>query len=108
MNQLAGPWLVAGVADFNGDGKTDILWRNTDIGYNTIWLSANVATGQAVTGVGSQAWQVSGVGDYDGDGKADIFWRNPSTGVNVIWKAADSANQQPVKQLSGTGWRIFG
>ena len=22
-------WQVAGVADFNGDGKSDILWRHT-------------------------------------------------------------------------------
>jgi hypothetical protein len=24
--------------DFNGDGKTDILWRNQTYGYNMVWL----------------------------------------------------------------------
>ena len=30
---------VAGVGDFNGDGKSDILWRNTSTGVNAIWRS---------------------------------------------------------------------
>ena len=30
-------WTVAGVADFNGDAKADILWRNTS-GDVAMWL----------------------------------------------------------------------
>ena len=30
-------WAIVGVGDFNGDGKTDLLWRNTSSGENAIW-----------------------------------------------------------------------
>jgi hypothetical protein len=31
-------WWIAGVADFNGDGKPDLLWRNYGNGRNAVWL----------------------------------------------------------------------
>ena len=37
-------WKVAGTGDFNGDGKSDILWRNTSTGDNAIWKSGDAAT----------------------------------------------------------------
>jgi Domain of unknown function (DUF4347)/FG-GAP-like repeat len=30
-------WQIASTDDFNGDGKTDILWRNTDDGRLSLW-----------------------------------------------------------------------
>src|SRR3546814_6873573 len=95
-------WIGAGIADFNGDGRADILWRNTVTGYNTIWRSGSSATGQVVTGVGGQDWKIAGVGDFNGDAKADILWRSTSSGTNVIWQSADSDSLQAVTRLYGT------
>lgn len=65
--------------DFNGDGRSDVLWRN-DNGWFTTW-TANAAGGFASNDANHfhdipTAWQVVGTGDFDGDGRADVAWRN--------------------------------
>jgi hypothetical protein len=36
QQQLGSNWHIVGTGDFNGDNKTDILWRN-DIGTLQVW-----------------------------------------------------------------------
>ncbi|MBV9112358.1 MAG: VCBS repeat-containing protein [Hyphomicrobiales bacterium] len=83
-------WNVAGLGDFNGDGKADILWRNVD-GSLIDWTmnGSQVAAAQQVTlGGGAVApdssWSVAGIGDFNGDGKADVLWRN-ADGTLIDW-----------------------
>ena len=73
-------------SDFNGDGKSDILWHNSATGENAIWLmnATSISSGATFSKV-DLSWSIAGVGDFDGDGKADILWRNSTTGQNVIW-----------------------
>ena len=100
-------WKVAGVGDFDGDGRMDILWRNTSTGANQIWKSGNSATQQSVGTQADLNWKAVAVGDYDGDGKADILWRNATTGADVIWRGGDSANQQAVASQVGAAWTVI-
>jgi hypothetical protein len=100
----------SGVApyDFNGDGVSDILWRNASSGAGTIWLSANNTTTQAMATVSTQAWRIMGAGDFNGDGKSDILWRNSSDGRNTIWLSGSNATQQAITRVGNPAWKIAG
>jgi riboflavin synthase alpha subunit len=74
--------------DFNGDGKSDIAWRN-DSGVAAIW---NMNDGTTVSGhnlgVVPANWHVAGTGDFNADGRSDFVWSN-DTGVTAIWDMTD-------------------
>jgi hypothetical protein len=68
--------------DFNRDGTSDILWRNSNTGAVRADLIQN-GQFQSSSNVGQLGleWKVQGTGDFDRDGDADILWRNSNTGV---------------------------
>ncbi len=77
--QVSTDWHIAGTGDYNGDGRTDILWRN-DNGQFGNWL-ANTSGGfayNAAAGITAvdNSWKIVGSGDFNGDGRTDILWRN--------------------------------
>jgi hypothetical protein len=79
LNGVATDWHVAGIGDFNADGRDDILWRNND-GRMSDWLGT--ASGgfadNAAHAYNSVAtdWHIAGTGDFNGDGRDDILWRH--------------------------------
>ena len=85
-------WHIVDTADFDGDGKNDILWR-TDAGSLAIWemdgtrveLSGYVNNGTEAVGAPGPDWHIERLGDYDGDGKNDILWRTDA-GSLAIWE----------------------
>ncbi|WP_374147049.1 FG-GAP-like repeat-containing protein [Sphingomonas sp. 28-63-12] len=90
-------WHVIGTGDFNGDGRSDILWRNDD-GTFSDWLgrpdggfSPNDAAALNHVGIG---WQVVGTGDFNGDGRDDLLWRN-SDGAMSDWLARADGGFSP-------------
>jgi hypothetical protein len=77
---------VGGIADFDGDGKADILWRNPSDGRNFLWgMDGSERTSSVgITTIDSN-FEVGGIADFDGDGKADILWRDSVSGNNTLW-----------------------
>jgi hypothetical protein len=105
-------WTVAAVGDFNGDGRSDILWRN-DNGLVTEWLGtqsgAFVANNAHVWAQVDNAWQVVGTGDFNGDGRADILWRNTS-GDLTNWLGQSTggfiANDANSRSMVDNSWNV--
>ncbi|MEP7706717.1 FG-GAP-like repeat-containing protein [Paraglaciecola sp. 25GB23A] len=73
--------------DLNNDGKSDLLWRSYDKGWNFLWAMNGTATSLTapINVVADASWDMVGQGDYDGDSKSDILWRNNITGQNFIY-----------------------
>jgi chitodextrinase len=98
--------------DFNGDGRSDILWRNSTTGENVIWLMNSAAISSSVTfaTVADPNWSIAGVGDFNGDGKSDILWRNRATGENTIWlmNGAAISSAAMFATVADPNWRIAG
>jgi hypothetical protein len=70
--------------DFNGDGRSDILWYNPGTTGETLWLGQN--DGSFSTGpkpnVNGTFTPVSG--DFNGDGRSDILWYSPKE-RDALW-----------------------
>jgi hypothetical protein len=73
--------------DFNDDGRSDILLRNTSTGENYLYPmdGTSILAGEGYIRTVPAPWTLAGIGDFDGNGTADLFWRNTSTGENYIY-----------------------
>jgi FG-GAP-like repeat len=94
--------------DFNGDGASDIAWRD-DLGDTAIWLM-NGAVILSSGGVGTvpNSWSIAAQRDFDGDGKTDLLWRD-TLGNTAIWfmNGAQVGSASSVGNIS-TGWSVLG
>ena len=107
-SQLAGAnpgpnWKVVGGGDFNGDGRSDILWQNAS-GQAAIWEmngAAPIAGGSQLVGPNpGPNWKAVATGDFNGDGRSDILWQNTS-GQVAIWEMNGLSPIAGGSQLAG-------
>ncbi|MGD1874871.1 MAG: FG-GAP-like repeat-containing protein [Mastigocoleus sp.] len=94
------------VADISGDGKADILQRDTLTGENNfIQTDGSIST---IPSVENTEWEIKKVIDISGDGKSDILWRNSVTGENAIWQmdGANVISYDFIPTLEDIDWEI--
>ena len=93
------------VGDYNGDGRSDLFWRNAQSGANVLWRSASSATQTPLATVADGNWRVVGRGEFNGDANTDVFWRNLATGANDVWRSANSATRTATPAVPAA-WQV--
>jgi hypothetical protein len=60
MIQTVSPeWHALGTGDYNGDGKSDIIWQNVNTGQTAIWLmNGTTPTAETVFATPPPNWHV--------------------------------------------------
>jgi hypothetical protein len=103
-------WQIVAKADLDGDGKSDILWRNAGTGENYVFFmdGFSIRHERYLRWVAAP-WQIAAAGDFDGDGKDDILWRNAATGETYLYlmNAFSIANESPLRTID-TSWQVAG
>lgn len=104
------PWTMANGhhGDFDGDGKSDILWHDTASGASTIWRSGNSAEQIPMVQVTDTRWVIAGIGDFNGDGKSDVLWHHATTGANALWRSGDYSQSTSLTRINNLAWEIVG
>ncbi len=104
------------VADSNGDGKSDIFWRNSVTNENKIYImNGSNVTSEAnisIPATAAAGWEVVGNGDFNGDVITDILWRNSATGQNHIslmnGSTIPGSAALNIPALTSSQWKIAG
>ncbi len=114
-------WNISGIGDLNGDGISDLLWRDSH-GSTAVWIM----NGSSIIGSGSlnvngtvvapdPSWSVVGMGDFNGDKYSDLIWRNSVTGELAEWQLHSSdivgsadLNASGVAVRPDASWTIAG
>jgi endonuclease/exonuclease/phosphatase family metal-dependent hydrolase len=93
--------------DFNGDGKADLIGRDTS---GVLWLYPGDGSGgfgaRTQIGTGWQSYdQLLSPGDFTGDGKPDLIGRDAS-GALWLYAGNGAGSYSPRTQI-GTGWQTY-
>jgi len=104
--------LSAKLSDYNGDGKKDIFWHNSQTSSNAVWLMNGTTIDQAANVSGfyyPTGWQTVGMGDFNGDGKTDLLWRNPQSSYynDDMWLMnGTSINESSYLDSMDSSWNV--
>lgn len=82
---MVSTYRVAGIGDFTGDGRADVLWRSDLERFLVLWVAAGDGFEQRIVGGYEPGMHIVGVGDFNRDERYDLLWRNFTTGQMKIW-----------------------
>ncbi|HVR40961.1 MAG TPA: FG-GAP-like repeat-containing protein [Thermoanaerobaculia bacterium] len=109
--QSVAPPAAPAPQDLDGDGKSDILFRNTTSG--STWMykmnGASITSSVGIYQVPDTNWKIITAADLTGDGKSDILWRNFATGTVYLYtmNGATITASQLVHSEPDLAWKLL-
>jgi hypothetical protein len=95
------------VSDFDGDGVSDLLWRNDREYEHFLWRWGQPDSCLRPCPFGIDVnFRAQAFGDFDGDGSSDVFWRHRGTGANELRIGAFYS--RPITRVADMAWRVVG
>jgi Leishmanolysin/Bacterial pre-peptidase C-terminal domain len=92
--------------------EIDILWRNSVVGDNRLWLinDTTVTQGIWLTPEQDNNWKIEATVDFNRDGESDFLWRNYATGENSVWLMNNTTLKQQISitPVNDPNWKIEG
>ena len=109
-------WRIVGIADFNADGQSDLLWQHQTNGLIGLWYMNGLTMSEFVLLSPEQVpdtdWKIRAVGDVNDDYHPDLIWQHQTTGLISAWlmkghERVDGVLLTP-NRVADTNWRIVG
>jgi glucose/arabinose dehydrogenase len=110
------PGPIPPAADFNTDGRPDLVWSNPTTGQLAWWGMGGGPHGEAMMAASGlnapalpAAWHVVGSGDADGDGDSDLFLQSDDGDLGIwFFNGSDFrfGLQLTPNQVTDTNWQV--
>jgi hypothetical protein len=108
----AAGWKVVGVGDFNGDGKSDLVFQNQTTHQIAVWfMNGYLYQGGVLLPVSPlPGWNVVGTGDFNADGLTDLVFQNQTTGQIALWymNGTTYVGGTVLTTVPASGWKVVG
>jgi hypothetical protein len=111
-------WAVEAIADIDGDGKSDIVWRfystpanpspnPNDNGVVFVWyMNDGVISEVKNRGGAPISWNLVGAADLNGSGQADLVWVSPTGAIRRIKSLPNRAYQNEFVSTVPLGYTL--